>query len=173
MKTWTMLGVSALLLAGCGPDPPETRYSGNTMAAREVAKLKVFRAGNPDRPFVELGNVEVSCPTAFSGGPYGSGSLEGGCTFDEAVGMASTKAAASGADAIYGMRTSAAANGSIVSLIAVAVRFTGPKAAALAPAVAATTTVEERLQKLKQLNEQKLITDEEFSRRKAQILEEL
>jgi hypothetical protein len=163
----------ALLLTGCGPEAPEARYSGSTLAAKDVSKLRVFRGGEPDRPFAELGTVEVSCPSKLSSGPYGGGDIVGGCTYDEAVGMATAKAAESGADAIYALHTAAAGNGSLVSMTAIAVRFTAPKppAAPVAPKPP-TATVEERLLKLKQLNEQKLITDDEYAKRKAEILKE-
>ncbi len=179
MKTWMILGGALLLgAAGCGPEDPEARYSGTTMAAKEVSKLRVFRGREPDRPFAELGTVEVSCPTALQSGPYGGGRLEGGCTYDAAVGMASEKAAAAGADAIYALQTSAGGNGNIVSMTAIAVRFTGEAKPPAAPRVETPAkkpvpTVGQRLEQLKQLNEQKLITDEEYAKRKAEILNDI
>jgi hypothetical protein len=178
-KTWLIVA-GGLFLAGCGADAPEARYSGNTLAAKEVDNLQVFRAGQPDRPFAELGTVDVSCPTDQTSTPFGPSNLEGGCTFDQALGMATLKAAASGADAIYALHTTAARNGNVVSMTAVAVRFTGPKPAAPADVAplpskpaAPALTVEQRLQKLKELNEQKLITNEEYSKRKAEILQSI
>ena len=177
MKTWMILGGTLLLGAvGCGPEDPEARYSGTTLAAKDVKKLRVFRGSAPDRPFAELGTVEVSCPTALQSGPYGGGRIDGGCTYDAAVGMASEKAAAAGADGIYGLQTSASGNGNIVSMTAIAVRFTGPPTpppvVERAPKKPAPT-IEERLQQLQKLNTEKLITDEEYAKRKAEILKEL
>lgn len=176
-KMWLIVA-GGLFVAGCGADAPEARYSGTTLAAKEVDNLQVFRAGQPDRPFAELGTVEVSCPTDQTATPFGTANLEGGCTFDQALGMATLKAAASGADGIYELHTTAARNGNVVSMTAVAVRFTGPKPAAAPVAVAKPVappalTVEQRLQKLKELNAQKLITDEEYSKRKAEILQSI
>jgi hypothetical protein len=171
--TWIILA-GGLVFVGCGIEAPSVRYSGTTLAAKQVDKVRVFRGGTPDRPFQELGTVEVSCPTVFSGGPYGGGKFEGGCTYDEAVDMATERAADSGADAIYALHSAAAGNGSVVSMTAVAVRFTAPATAPKAPAAPVTAlSIDQRLQKLKELNEQKLITDDEYARRKAEILHDL
>ena len=177
MKLWMIMCGALLFVAGCGPEDPEARYSGTTLAAKDVHKLQVFRGGKPDRPFAELGTIEISCPTAAQSGPFGTSHIEGGCTYDAAIGMASEKAAAAGADGIYGLTSAAGGNGNVVNMTAIAVRFTGPKPE-VTPAVASTpkkpaATIEERLQKLQQLNEQKLITDEEYAKRKAEILKDI
>jgi Short C-terminal domain len=163
--------VTLALAVGCGPEDPSVRYSGSTVASRPQASVQVFRTTLPDRPFQELGSVEVSCPTQARGGGFAV-VVDGGCTFDQALQMATAKAAESGADAIVRIDSSAAANGNIVSMQAVAVRFTGPAKPA-APPIAAKPTAEERLKKLKALADQGLITEDEYTKRKAEILSEL
>jgi hypothetical protein len=168
----------ALALVGCGDNEPSVRYSGNTLPPKAVEKLKVFRGTPPDRPFEQLGVVEVSCPTIAHVGPFGS-ALAGGCTLDQAMQMAVARAAAVGADAVADVRTAAAGNGNLGSLSVVALRFTGPPAATAAtakpepPVAPLKGTVEERLKRLKDLNEQGLITPEDYARRRAEILNEL
>jgi len=162
---------SAFFLIGCGPEAPSVRYSGSTLAAKPQDQVKVFRATEPDRPFQELGTVDVSCPTALQGQGFGSVAVEGGCTYDAALAMATERAAQAGADALFGIHTSAGGNGSVVALTAVAVRFvSAPLKAKPAPA---KPSVEERLKKLQQLADQGLITADEYAQRKAEILKEL
>jgi hypothetical protein len=183
MMTCGKLHIVLVLVAtcvGCGPDAPSVRYSGSTQAARPPEMVKVFRATTPDRPFVELGTVEVNCPTAGQARPFGQMAIEGGCGFDQAVGMAVERAAEAGADGIFSINTAAGGNGNLVSLTAVAVRFTGPPAVKTpAPAKAdaaappAKPTVADRLRKLKELADQGLITQDEYDRRKSEILKEL
>jgi hypothetical protein len=171
----SFLALGALALIGCGPEAPSVRYSGNTAAAIRRDQVRVFRGTTPDRPFQELGTVEVSCPTAAQQSGFGQVSQVGGCTLDEAVGMAVDRAAESGAEGLFNVQSSAASNGNIVSLTAVAVKFTGPpKVAAPAPAVAPKKDPpEERLERLKGLADKGLITPEEYQRRREEILKEL
>lgn len=165
--------IGLVAVTGCGPEAPSVRYSGSTLAARPPEKVQVFRTSAPDRPYKELGNVDVSCPTAISGTPYGGGSIEGGCTYEQALDMATERAGESGADAIVGIQTAAGGNGRIVSMQAVAVRFSGPAKPAAPPARPEPPSAEERLRKLKALSDQGLITPDEYARRKAEILEDL
>jgi putative oligomerization/nucleic acid binding protein len=177
-----MLSISLGLLAvGCGPEAPSVRYSGTTLAAvHQPAQVKVYRGSPPDRPYQELGTVDVSCPTMAQGTGFGGVQVEGGCSYEIALQMATEQAARSGADGIYNIQTAAGGNGSVVSLTAVAVRFTGPPTAAAPaaevaawPTAAAKPSVNERLQHLKQLADQGLISADEYNKRKAEILQEL
>jgi hypothetical protein len=180
LASWSLGLALSLALVGCGPEEPSVRYSGNTLPPKAVEKIKVYRATQPDRPFEELGMVEVSCPTMTHVAPY-SASQEGGCTLDQAMQMAIGRAAEVGADAVANVHSSAAANGNIVSLSVVALRFTGPPKAAPAPAAVAAPatpaapkpTLEERLKRLQDMNEQGLITPQDYARRRAEILQEL
>jgi hypothetical protein len=177
----------ALLAIGCGPEAPSVRYSGSTLAAHQPNQVQVYRGTKPDRKFEELGTVEVSCPTAGQAGPFGHVDIEGGCTYETAIQMAIEQAARSGADAIFSINTSAGGNGSLVSLTAVAIRFSGepasaekvtwPTKATAAPAQEKPTqdksTPEERLKRLKQMADDGLITPDDYAKRKSEILKEL
>jgi hypothetical protein len=160
----------ALLSLGCGPEAPSVRYSGTTLAAHKPTDVKVYRGSMPDRPYQELGTVDVSCPTAAQQGGFGSIHVEGGCTYETALQMATDQAAQAGADGIFNIQTSASGNGSLVSLTAVAVRFTGAPPAAPA---AAKPTPEARLKRLQELLRQGLISEDDYAKRKAEILGEL
>jgi hypothetical protein len=163
--------ISITAAIGCGPEAPSVRYSGSTVAATQPAKVRIYRTTLPERPFQELGSVDVSCPTMARGGGFGV-VVDGGCTFEQALQMATEKAAESGADALVKIESSASSNGNIVSMQAVAVRFTGAAKPA-APPIAVKPSTEERLKKLKGLFEQGLINEDEYNKRKAEILAEL
>jgi hypothetical protein len=167
----------AAFLVGCGPGEPTIRYSGSTLAAHHPRDVKVFRGIAPKQPIEEMGTIAIACPTNAQHHPFGQVSIEGGCDYATALNMAIEKAAEIGADAIFNFQTTAAGNGDIVSLTAVAARFTGPPPEeapppAAAPSPAPKATAEERLKRLKQLAEQGLITPEEYAKRKAEILEQ-
>jgi hypothetical protein len=148
------------------------------VAAHKVGDVKVYRGSVPDRPYQELGTVDVSCPTAAQQGGFGSVHVEGGCKYESALQMATEQAAQAGADGIFNIQTSAGGNGSIVSLTAVAVRFTGAPPAAAAAAAAAVAkpaqpTPEARLKRLQELLAQGLISEDDYKKRKSEILGEL
>jgi hypothetical protein len=182
----------ASLAIGCGPEAPSVGYSGSTLAVHQPNQVKVYRGTKPDRKFEELGTVDVSCPTAGQASPFGQVDIEGGCTYETAIQMAIEQAARSGADAIFSINTSAGGNGSIVSLTAVAIRFTGepagvetvtwPTKATAAPAkdkpaqdkpAQDKSTPEERLKRLKQMVDDGLISPDDYATRKSEILKEL
>lgn len=167
---------TVLFLAGCGPGDPSVRYSGTTLAANHPRDVKVFRGTTPNQPFEEMGSIVVACPTDARQRPFGQVTVEGGCTFGDALSMAIEKAAQAGADAIFHLQPTTAPNGDVVSMTAVAVRFTGAPPEAPAPAAAASPatkpTAEERLKRLKQLADDGLITPDEYAKRKAAILDQ-
>jgi hypothetical protein len=166
----------AMFLVGCGPGDPSVRYSGTTLAAHHPRDVKIYRATAPNQPFEEMGTIVVACPTDARQRPFGQVSIEGGCDFQSALEMAIEKAAQAGADAIFHIQTTAAANGDIVSMTAVTARFTGPPPEAPPAAAAASpapkSTLEERLKRLKDLADQGLITPDEYAKRKAAILDQ-
>jgi hypothetical protein len=166
VATWTWGLALAAALAGCGPEDPSVRYRGDTLPPKAVEKVGVFRSTPPERPVSELGMIDVSCPLFHA--------VEGGCTLEQAVDIAVARAAEVGADAIADLRTAAGPNGSIVSLTATALRYTGPRKISDKPAaVAPKGTIEERLKRLQDLEDKELITPEEHAKRKAEILKEL
>jgi hypothetical protein len=114
VKTITRTVAAGLLITGCVNLTPTIRYSGTTLEAKPREKLTIYRGTKPDRSFVEMGTVEVSCPVL---------GRDGGCTYDEALQYGIDRAAYIGADAIYGIQTAAAGNGTIVSMTVIAVRF--------------------------------------------------
>jgi hypothetical protein len=171
--SWVAL---ATLVSACGPEPPEAYYGGRSVGPAKVwSAMVVFRSTQPDRPHEDLGAVRVSCPSAMERSFGGGAQAIGGCTYEYAVYLAKQKVANSGADGLFGVETSNASNGNVVSLTATAFRFTGaPTPDALRPSGPSTTpSVEERLRKLQKLRDDGLITPEDFTRRKAEILKDL
>src|SRR3954471_12989048 len=105
----TSLFAAVALLPACGPEEPSVRYSGTTVASKPLGSVQVLRASTPDRPFEELGSIDVSCPTQARGGGFAV-VVDGGCTFEQALAMATQKAAEAGADALVRIETGAASN---------------------------------------------------------------
>jgi len=179
----------AVAVAGggsCVEIQPDVQYSGGRLLQPTApSSIVVLRTDRPNRPYADLGTVSVTCPTV-AGVSFGVIEQEGGCTYDEAVTRASVKIAEMGADGIYGVTTSAAANGAIVSLVATAFKYQdslqqpaarpseairpGPDRPAAPPTALST---EARLQQLKELRDKALITAEEYEKRKAEILKHL
>ena len=120
-----VLACTVVTTAGCTDLNPSVRYSGLArQTAKPVAALKTFRSGIPDRPYADMGTVEVSCPMEGQRGFWGTVSMEGGCSYGEALQLAVEKAAALGADGVYSVTTSAGGNGNIALLLATTFRYT-------------------------------------------------
>lgn len=60
MKTSALILLAGLFLIGCAPKAKITRFSETTRQAT-VGEMEVFDAlaGNPARPFVQLGRIEI------------------------------------------------------------------------------------------------------------------
>lgn len=175
-RTFCTCVTLAALVTACGPAAPQAYYGGQRVGpAKEWHTMVVFRSTQPDRPHEDLGVVRVSCPSTVARTFGGGAEAIGGCSYDYAIYLAKLQVANSGADGLFGVEASNASNGNVVALTATAFRFTGaPSHAALAPSGPSTPpTVEERLRKLQKLRDDGLVTPEEFTRRKEEIIKEL
>lgn len=169
-----------VFLAACVTIPPPTAaYSGPLVGtAKSPSDVDTYPV-KPERACEDLGTVQVSCPTIANtqqGAYGGTTELLGGCSYANALVMAQEKAGDAGADAIYNVQTTSAANGKIVSLLAVVCRYKEGAATVESHDVATPSTkpsVEERLRTLQELHDKKLITDEEYQQKKADILKEI
>lgn len=177
--------------AGCGPPEPYINYSGLSLAPRTLpSNIQVLRSTTPGRPYRELGTIQVSCPTETKVGAFWSVSTEGGCSYVRAISLAMNRAAGFGADGIFNVEASAASNGNIVSLVATAFRYTAEASEAddrlaelpqqsgtlpqsAKPAESKLPVIEERLRYLKVMLEKGLISQDEYERRRADILKDL
>jgi hypothetical protein len=129
-----------------------------------------------------LGTIQISCPTEAERGFFGTVSIEGGCSYLKAIALASDRAAGVGADGIFNVGTSVAGNGNIVSLIATAFRYsvddaelrsTEASPRSTDPPGQALPLVAERLRYLKTFLDKGLISQDEYDRRRADLLKEL
>jgi hypothetical protein len=170
--------VVALLVAaaGCGPPEPYVRYSGHVATSKAGANPEVYRRSPP--PGVrDLGTVVVTCPSEGERDMFGGETMVGGCGYEWAVWKASHRALEAGADGIHSIEASMNSAGKVVSLHATA--FVHAHDQVPAPKVAPTASpeaqpsVEERLRRLEKLKEDNLITPEEYTAKRAEILKDI
>jgi hypothetical protein len=171
--------VVALLAVGggCGPAAPYVRYSGHVATSKAGANPEVYRNA-PPAGTRDLGTVVVTCPSEAQGDPFGGSTMVGGCGYEWAVWQASHRALEAGADGIHSIEASMNSAGKVVSLHATAflhareVVPTAPKAAP-APGPDAQPSVEERLRQLEKLKNENLITPDEYTAKRAEILKDI
>ena len=187
-----MLGCAATTTSGAKQEyrfPGTVQFQGDAAAGKfdPNEDVAVYRVGRPDRPCADLGFLAVRCPTmSETDAMHMSTEVVGGCSYAQALYAAGRRAASVGGQALYGVETSVAGNGNVVSLTATTCRYVdgeankvrprtapAPVAAPIAPAASGASSVEERLRKLQKLRDDKLITPEDFERRKAEILKEI
>ena len=180
MVTTAALIASVLAAAACEPPPPYIRYTGNVVrrAPKPVESMAVYRTGQPNGGFQNLGTVIVTCPSQARNTGWGAVAAEGGCTYTWAVHAAAQRAANVGADGIYAIESQVNSGGAVVSLTASTFMYTHdePAAAATPPAPAAPAedaSVEARLRRLEKLKADQLITPEEYEKKRAEILKEI
>jgi hypothetical protein len=174
-----------IALAACGPPKPYVRYMGNVAERPHVPpmSIEVYRANPPDDPIRNLGTINVTCPSEAQV-QFGSVAQIGGCTYEHAVLLAAKKASESGADGIHSIETGMNSAGYVVNLRATAFYYppTKPKAKAppppaKPPALAKPeeddADVAERLRRLEKLKVENLITPEEYTAKRAEILKGL
>ena len=105
-----VLAIIALVASGCASQRRSVRYNGRKVA-EPVSDVKAYDAADAPCGHVEVGTVEVTCP--------------GGCTFDEAIGMAKQRVAQAGVRVIDKVRATTTRDGRVASLQAVAVEVLG------------------------------------------------
>lgn len=168
-------------LSGCGPRQPYVRYSGNIAQRAHLAPrlIEVHRTGPPQFPYKNLGTVSVTCPSEAAVA-YGTVSMYGGCSYERAVQLARNAASEAGADGIHSIETGGNSAGAVVSLRASTFYYL-PRSKPVAPPPPAPQAdaedeeedVEERLRRLEKLKAEQLITPEEYTAKRAEILKEL
>ena len=178
---------------GCGAEassegawkPGYADIRGAGPAAMQVLQEK------PENAFALSATIEIRCPAGMVAGTMGAlgagtgamsgittGSIVGGCTYDDALLQAKARATKLGAAGLFGVQTTAADNGKIVLLIATPYRLTAHSAAGDAakgtgPAASPSPDIEQRLQRLLELRQKGLISAEDYEKRKAAILDEI
>jgi hypothetical protein len=138
--------------------------------------IEVHRTGPPESPYKNLGTISVTCPSEATAS-YGTVSMYGGCSYERAVQMARKAASEAGADGIHSIEAGGNSAGAIVSLRASTFYYL-PRPKPVAPPQPAAEEEEEedvaeRLRRLEKLKAEQLITPEEYTAKRAEILKEL
>jgi len=177
LVTIAVLVATVLAASACGPPEPYIRYTGSVVrrAPKPVESMAVYRTGQPNGGFQDLGTVIVTCPSQARNTGFGAVAAEGGCTYPWAVRAAAKRAASVGADGIYAIESQVNAGGAVVSLTASTFMYTHdePEPAPKPPAPPEDTSVEARLRRLEKLKADQLITPEEYEKKRAEILKEI
>jgi hypothetical protein len=98
---------------------------------RRPDQVEVHRGDKPTRPYTEMTAIEITCPAksqvnavvGAGGVAQGTVELTGTCTYDWALRTARTRAGDWGADGIFGIETTVAADGNLVRLLAIPYRY--------------------------------------------------
>jgi hypothetical protein len=159
-----------------------------------VTSIEVLRTGTPTSPCKNLGVVTVTCPDETETALFDENpSATPGCSYERAEWLAAAKAAGIGASGIHSIVTGTNSTGTVETLRATAFYYVpangSPKHAAPEAAAkpapepddsakpAAETddksTVEERLKRLEKLKSDNLITPEEYTAKRSEILKDL
>jgi hypothetical protein len=172
----TVVGVAGAVAGACGPPEPYVRYSGSNFGRqpKPVEAMEIFRTSVPNGRSQDLGTVSVTCPAPAR---RVLGAIQaGGCYYEAAVRLAAERAASNGGDGIHAIETDVNGNGGVVSLRATVFVRLPPLVSAQAPQPVVENrkaTVEERLRHLDKLKQDGLINQDEYDKKRQQILNDI
>jgi hypothetical protein len=168
-------------MLGCGPEAPYVRYSGTNFGRtpKPVSDMEIVRTGAPQGRFQDLGTVTVTCPSQAQQVAFSGVQQIGGCSYEWAVWQACSRASTNGGDGIRAIDATMNSSGKVVTLQASVFVRLPPLVSAQSPqadprpAAAPRPTVEERLKHLEKLKADGLISPEEYTTKRQEILKDI
>lgn len=118
------LGLTACVT---GRPQPTVSFSGVPQKPIEASAVEILQGPPPPRPWVDVGTIEVTCPTDAYASGHGSLDVEGSCSMEQALRLAREKLAEVGADGMYAMTSNTMGGGRLTGLTGTAFRYESPR----------------------------------------------